>query len=181
MAKDALLQTKECVRELESVLRQRRGESVIANELRKCSSSRKLIKKTIHKALKGIKRKCSKQCEENSATVSLLNEVEAVTCSTVESVLFFIAGQKLISKLSPWSLVSELVQPKRVACKDEDEVDMLDAILYAIASHTTDKSFNLHDPLTKFESCIQELEDDLESLQRHLIRNRVSLLNILNH
>ncbi|XP_023530302.1 uncharacterized protein LOC111792909 [Cucurbita pepo subsp. pepo] len=101
MAKDALLQTKECARELESVLRRRRGESVIANELRKCSSSRKLIKKTIHKALKGIKRKCSKQCEENSA----------VTYSTVESVLFFIAGQKLISKLSPWSLVSKLVQP----------------------------------------------------------------------
>ena len=58
---------------------------------------------------------------------------------------------------------------------------MLDAILYAIASHTTDKSFNLHDPLRKFESCIQELEDDLESLQKHLIRNTVSLLNILNH
>ncbi|KAL0560917.1 hypothetical protein IC582_001334 [Cucumis melo] len=182
IAKDALLQTKECVRELESVLRRRRDEAVISRDLQKCLSSRKMIKKVVQKALKGIKSNCSQQSEETSATVSLLKEVEAVTFSTVESVLSFIAGRKLPSR---WSFVSKLIQSKRVANKDEDsyenEVDMMDATLSTIASHTTDKSVNLQDQLRKFESSIQDLEEDLESLQRHLIKNRVSLLNILNH
>ncbi|XP_038888982.1 uncharacterized protein LOC120078746 [Benincasa hispida] len=185
IAKDALLQTKECVLELESVLRRRRGEDVIASDLQKCLSSRKMIKKAVHKTLKGIKSNYSQQSEENSATVNLLKEVEAITFSTVESVLSFIAGQKLPSKLSRWSFVSKLVQTKRVASKDEDayenEVEMLDAALFAIASHTSDKSFSLQNLLRKFESSIQDLEEDLESLQRHLIKNRVSLLNILNY
>ncbi|XP_022135909.1 uncharacterized protein LOC111007747 [Momordica charantia] len=191
IAKDALLQTKECARELESVLRRRRGETVSASDLKKCLSSRNMIKKTIHKALKGIKRKCSQKSEESSATVGLLKEVEAITYSTVESVLSFIAGSKLPSKLSRWSLVSKVVQPKRVACNSEDtyanEVEMVDATLNSIASHTTDKSNflmqveNVQDSLRKFESSIQDLEEDIESLYRHLIKNRVSLLNILNH
>ncbi|KGN43319.1 uncharacterized protein LOC101220720 [Cucumis sativus] len=182
IAKDALLQTKECVRELESVLRRRRDEAVISRDLQKCLSSRKMIKKAVQKALKGIKSNCSQQSEETSATVSLLKEVEAITFSTIESVLSFIAGPKLPSR---WSFVSKLVQSKRVANKDEDayenEVEMVDATLSAIASHTTDKSVNLQDQLRKIESSIRDLEEDLESLQRHLIKNRVSLLNILNH
>ena len=182
IAKDALLQTKECVRELESVLRRRRDEAVISRDLQKCLSSRKMIKKAVQKALKGIKSNCSQQSEETSATVSLLKEVEAITFSTIESVLSFIAGPKLPSR---WSFVSKLVQSKRVANKDEDayenEVEMVDATLSAIASHTTDKSVNLQDQLRKIESSIRDLEEDLESLQRHLIKNRVSLLHILNH
>ncbi|CAK9316049.1 unnamed protein product [Citrullus colocynthis] len=181
IAKDALLQTKECVRELESVFRRRRGEAVIASNIQKCLSSRKMIKKAVHKALKGIKSNCSQKSEENSATVSLLKEVEAITYSTVESVLSFIAGQKFPSKLSRWSFVSKLVQPKRVSSKDEDsyanEVEMVDATLSAIATDATDKSFILQDKLRQFESSIQDLEEDLESLKRLLIKNRGQLPN----
>lgn len=115
----------------------------------------------------------------------MLKEVEAITYGTVESVLSFVAGPKLPSKLSRWSLISKLVQSKRVASIDEDantnEVEMVDTTLNSIASHTTDKSFNFQDLLRKFGSSIQDLEEDLESLYRHLIRNRVSLLNILNN
>ncbi|CAK9316050.1 unnamed protein product [Citrullus colocynthis] len=185
IAKNALLQTRECTHELESVLRRRRTETIITSDLQKCFNSRKMIKKTVHKALKGIKSRSSQKSEESSATVSLLKEVEAITYSTVESVLSFVAGPKLPSKLSRWSLISKLVQSKRVASIDEDantnEVEMVDTTLNSIASHTTDKSFNLQDLLRKFGSSIQDLEEDLESLYRHLIRSRVSLLNILNN
>ncbi|XP_022968888.1 uncharacterized protein LOC111468070 [Cucurbita maxima] len=185
IAKDALLQTQECSHELESVLRRRKSETVIISGVQKCLNSRKMIKKTVHKALKGIKSRNSQKSEESSAIVSLLQEVEAVTYSTVESVLSFIAGPKVPSKMSRWSLISKLVQPKRVASKDEgayaNEVEMLDGILYSIASHTIDESFSLQESLRKFESSIQGLEEDLDSLNRHLIKNRVSLLNILNH
>ncbi|XP_038887201.1 uncharacterized protein LOC120077388 [Benincasa hispida] len=185
IAKDVLLQTRECTHELESVLRRRRSETNMTSDLQNCLNSRKMIKKTVHKALKGIKSRSSQKTEESPATISLLKEVEAITYSTVESVLSFVAGPKLPSKLSRWSLVSKLVKSKRVASKDEDananEVEIVDATLYSIASHTTDKSFNLQDLLRKFGSSIQDLEEDLESLYRHLIKNRVSLLNILNN
>ena len=184
IAKDALLQTRECIHELESDLRRRSSERIITSDVQKCLKSRKMIKRTVQKALKGIKIS-SQKSEESLATVSLLKEVEAITYSTVESVMSNVVGPKLPSKFSPWSLVSKLVQSKRVASHDEDananEVEMVGATLNSIASHTTDKSFNLQDLLRKSESSIQDFEEDLESLYRHLIKNRVSLLNILNN
>ncbi|XP_022136146.1 uncharacterized protein LOC111007910 [Momordica charantia] len=192
IAKDALLQTKECVHELESVLRRRRGgELFIASELQKCLSSRKLIKKTIYKALKNIE---SKSCEKSQATpaiVSLLKQVEAVSYNVIESLLSFIAGPKLPSNSSRWSLVSKIVQPKRVACEVEEastnEVAIVDATLYSVASQKTKKSDllvqvdNLQSSLKIFGSNIQEVEGDLEALYRLLIKTRVSLLNIFNY
>ncbi|KAK8320452.1 hypothetical protein V6Z11_A12G038900 [Gossypium hirsutum] len=46
-AKDALLQTKECTRELQSILRRRRGAEGLANDFRKYLTSRKAMKKEI--------------------------------------------------------------------------------------------------------------------------------------
>lgn len=145
IAKDALLQTKECVHELESVLRRGRGGKMfIESELRKCLSSRKLIKKTIYKALKTVE---TKSCETNQATpaiVSSLKQVEAVSYNIVESLLSFIAGPKFPSNSSRWSLVVKLVQPKRVACEVEEtsknEVALVDAALHSITSQKTKKS-----------------------------------------
>ncbi|CAK9316052.1 unnamed protein product [Citrullus colocynthis] len=192
IAKDALLQTKECVHELESILRRGRGGKMfIESELRKCFSSRKLIKKTIYKALKTVE---TKSCETNQATpaiVSLLKQVEAVSYNIVESLLSFEAGPKFPSNSSRWSLVAKLVQPKRVACEVEEtsknEVALVDAALHSITSQKTKKSDflvqddNLQSSLKIFSSNIQEVEGDLEALYRRLIKSRVSLLNILNY
>ncbi|KAJ6671611.1 hypothetical protein OIU85_015363 [Salix viminalis] len=52
-AKDALLQTKESAHELQSNLRRRCcGETGLANEVKKYLTSRKVVKRTIHQALK---------------------------------------------------------------------------------------------------------------------------------
>ena len=187
MAKDALSQTKESAHELESTLRRRRGDNIV-RDVQKYLNSRKMIKKAIHKALKGMERSSSQKSEESSEVVSLLKEAETVTYNSIESLLSFIAGPKLPSKMSRWSLVSKFIQPKKVASKDEDtngnEVEMVDAALYSITSHKSDCIVQVEDVqilLRKLESSIQDLEEDLESLYRRLIKNRVAFLNILNH
>ncbi|VVA19459.1 Hypothetical predicted protein [Prunus dulcis] len=60
-----------------------------------------------------------------------------------ESLLSFIAGSK--SKSSSWSLVSKLVQPKRVSCEGEEtadtnELEKVDAALNALITHKSKKS-----------------------------------------
>ncbi|XP_022135912.1 uncharacterized protein LOC111007751 [Momordica charantia] len=187
LAKDALSQTKESAHELESVLRRRRGDDIVGN-VQKYLNSRKMVKKAIQKALKAMERTSSQKSDESSEIGSLLKEAEAVTYSSIESLLSFIAGPKLPSKISRWSLVSKLMQPKRVASKDEDtngnEVEIVDASLYSITSHSSNFLVQVEDvqnSLRKLESSIPDLEDDLESLYRRLIKNRVSFLNILNY
>ena len=56
IARDALLQTKECTRELQSTLRRRHGSKMeLAREVEKYLASRKAVKKAMQKALKGMK------------------------------------------------------------------------------------------------------------------------------
>ncbi|KAJ6346269.1 hypothetical protein OIU78_008828 [Salix suchowensis] len=73
--KDALLQSKEYIRELQSVIRRRQGG--VDGEIRKYMASRKVVKKSIKKALKNMK-SAGKQlinhhgiaCEEEETNVN---------------------------------------------------------------------------------------------------------------
>ncbi|XP_031744643.1 uncharacterized protein LOC105436062 [Cucumis sativus] len=166
---------------------ERRGD-VTVGDVQKYLNSRKMIKKEIHKTLKGMERSSSQKSDESSEIVSMLKEAETVTYNNIESLLSFIAGSKLPSKISKWSFVSKFMQPKKVVSKEDDtsgnEVEMVDAALYSITSHKSDCIVQIEDVqilLRKLESSIQDLEEDLESLYRHLIKNRVAFLNILNH
>ncbi|MFQ6658157.1 hypothetical protein Gotur_027544, partial [Gossypium turneri] len=101
--------THECAEstnELQSALRRRKiGESEIASEVRKYISSRKVSKKTIHKALGNLKVVQRKNTVSPSETVSMLKEIEAVTCSMFEDLLSLISGPKPRS----WLSVSKLL------------------------------------------------------------------------
>ncbi|KAK0580729.1 hypothetical protein LWI29_036407 [Acer saccharum] len=119
---NALLQTKECVQGLSSVLRRRRGDE-ISSEVKKYLTSRKAVKKTIKKALKGVEIKHSSKTSEEHEMITMLREVKAITFAVFESILSLISRPRSTSsKLSGWSLVSKLVQPKRIACEEEIEV-----------------------------------------------------------
>ncbi|KAM1650947.1 hypothetical protein ACFX1X_003650 [Malus domestica] len=110
---------------------------------------------------------------ETVAIVSKLRDVEAVTVAVFESLLSFIFGLK--SQPSSWSLVSKMIQSKRVACEEETKVNdfsKVDAGLH---------SGNEYNQLDNLESCIQDHEERLQFPFRQLIKTRVSLLNILNH
>ncbi|XP_050363958.1 uncharacterized protein LOC126782703 [Argentina anserina] len=174
VAKDALSQTKECIQDLQSIIRRRHGDesAVLTSEARKYLTSRKTVRKVLHKALDNLKA-CSSFNKEEVTIVCKLREVAAVTVSVFESVLSFISGP---SKPSSWSLVSKIVQLKKVACEEEAKVNEfaeVDAALKSLKS--------AHNQLNNLESCIQDQEEGLETLFRQLLKTRVSLLNILNH
>lgn len=199
-AKDAVLHTKECAREVQSIIRTRRGGEVgLVSEVRKYLASRKVMKKAVSKALgnlKGVQAKCSVLNRDNEtvALVGVLREVEAVTLAVFESLLSFTSGPKAgMSKLSGWSLVSKLMMNgKKVGC-DEDEADAnefakVDAALQGMLCYDAEKSeqYNVQiengrSELQKLELCVQDLEGRLEYIFRRLIKIRVSLLNILNN
>ncbi|KAJ4729005.1 hypothetical protein OWV82_001854 [Melia azedarach] len=181
---NALVQSKESVQELQSVLRRRRGdETELTSEIKKYWASRNAAKKAIHKALKGMETKCSSQFNEEH--VSLLKEVETITFAAFESMLLVISGPQTPSKLSSLSLVSKIIRPKRIACKEDikemNEFEKVDAALSAHRKIKSENIFVLQDQLKELECCIQDLEEGLESLSRRLIKARVSLLNILNN
>lgn len=192
IAKDALFQTKECTHELQSIMRRKRGcEIELTREVGKYLTSRKVVKKAIHKTLKGVVSKCTNRSHETLSMVSMLREVEVVTLSILESLLSFIAGPKLRLKSSSWSFVSMLVHPKRVASEDAEtdtnELEKVNAALQSLMSHKRSRSDyimhveNMKNWLEESESSIHDLDEMLECLFRHLIKTRVSLINIFNH
>ncbi|KAG2679604.1 hypothetical protein I3843_11G058400 [Carya illinoinensis] len=173
--KDAMIHTKECTRELQSNMRRRRGgDNGFEREVRKYLMSRKVVKKAVQKALKGMESKRADKNHENLAMVSTLREIEAATLNVFESLLSYITGSKLRSKSSSWSLVSKLFLPKRVACDNEDtersELEMVNSALYSIVSERTSKSDdmvtveNVRNLLEKLEPNVQDLEEGLELL-----------------
>ncbi|OIV99495.1 hypothetical protein TanjilG_17305 [Lupinus angustifolius] len=195
-AKDSLLHTKECMRELQSIMRRRKGgDDGIIVEAKKFLTSRKVVKKAISKALVNLKAISKKgnfssniKDQQTMALVGLLKDVEVVTLSVFESMLNFICGSTQ-SKAGNWSLVSKLIHTKRIGCSqvvEESEFSHVDVALHSFVLHMTNKSSsdnisNLPNHLEKLESRIQDFEEGLEFLFRRMIKIRVSLLNILNH
>ncbi|KAJ4715877.1 hypothetical protein OWV82_010967 [Melia azedarach] len=191
---NALLQIKEDTQELESILRRRRGgESSLANEVGEYLSSRKKANKAIQKSIRDLKSRCkifSSSDNEDAGMLVILNilrEVEQVTLAVFESVLSYTCGTKTQSKAKGWSLVSKLMQSKRVSKpEDGNEFEKVDAELYSLMHQKTRKcssatAENALHLLENLELSIQDLEEALERLQRRLIKTRVSLLNIINH
>ncbi|KAL9415588.1 hypothetical protein AB3S75_043808 [Citrus x aurantiifolia] len=191
-AKDALTQMKEDTQVLESTLRRRRGdESRVSNEVGAYLRSRKKANKAIHKSLRVLKTSpCSSSESETIAMIIILRELEGVTYTVFESLLSYLSGTKGQSYQSRWSLVSKLIHTKRVTCEAEaieiNEFEKVDAALCSLIGNKSRKSTflnpeDVHNMLGELESCTQDLEGGLESLQRRLIKTRVSLLNFLSH
>ncbi|EXB95399.1 hypothetical protein L484_014372 [Morus notabilis] len=203
-AKDAVLHTKECAREVQSIMRRRRGAEVgLAGEVTKYLASRKVVKKAIRKALENMKAAVKSSSSsptnkdmtvETAALVGVLREVESVSLAVFESLLCFISGPKAQTKLSGWSLVSKLMNnKKKVGCDQEaqetdvNEFAKVEEALQRLMCHDTSKvenSLHIENAQTELQSlelCVQDFEERLERLFRRLIKNRVSLLNILNN
>ncbi|KAJ1428188.1 hypothetical protein SESBI_09194 [Sesbania bispinosa] len=181
VAKDALLHTKECARELQSIMRRKRGGEVeVTAEVRKFLASRKATVK------KG-KVSPSNKDHQTTTLVSLLKDVEVITLSILESLLIFISGPAQSKSSNYWSLVSKLMHNKKVSSTqeaDHNEFSNVDAALQSFVFHMTRKSDNinhLQSQLENLESVIQDFVEALEILFKRFIKIRVSLLNILNH
>ncbi|WVZ20200.1 hypothetical protein V8G54_007522 [Vigna mungo] len=92
VAKDVLLHTKECARELQSIMRRKRGgEMEVAVEVRKFLASRKVVKKAILKALENlqatVKKATFSPSNKDHRTTTLANlfkDVKVITLSILE-------------------------------------------------------------------------------------------------
>ncbi|VVA99362.1 unnamed protein product [Arabis nemorensis] len=99
-------------------------------------------------------------------------EVEAITVALFDSLFGYMSGSKTCGK---WSLVSKLMTQKKVTCEAQtNEFTRVDSEFHS------EKTLKKED-VQILESCIQDLEDGLESLSKSLIKYRVSILNILGH
>ncbi|KAF4368300.1 hypothetical protein G4B88_008604 [Cannabis sativa] len=177
-AKDALLLTKESTQELQSILRRRRsGEMELTSEIKKFLASRKMMKKTLRKALENKTTFSSLKKEQvSSETVSMLREVESMAVTVLESLLSFISGPK---SSSSWSLVTKMMNTKRVGAEDANESNeftsadaALNLLITAKKVKKSDSSLeeNVQKQLQNLELCIEDLEQGVESLYRRLIK-----------
>ncbi|CAN1276156.1 hypothetical protein LINPERPRIM_LOCUS15933 [Linum perenne] len=164
-AKDALSQMKESVAELQSAIRRRQGDLVA--ETKRYLNSRKIVKKAILKALKGMETK-------KSTSSNMLRETETVVLEVLEILLSFISQSN--SKSSSWSLVSKIMAAKKnEVSASTNEFAEVDACL-----KTSKSSEEIQAHLKNLQPCIQDLEEGVESLFRCLIKTRASILNVHN-
>ncbi|CAN0890331.1 hypothetical protein LINGRAHAP2_LOCUS16372 [Linum grandiflorum] len=158
-AKDALSHTKESVAELQSAIRRRQGDLVV--ETKKYLNSRKIVKKSIQKALKANK------------VDMLIRESESMVLEVLKSLLSFIS-QSTSKAGSSWSVVSKLIQ-KRVVAASDNKFAEVDACL-----KTSKSSDEIQAHLKNLHPCILDLEEGTECLFRCLIKTRTSILNVHN-
>ncbi|RZC67857.1 hypothetical protein C5167_011555 [Papaver somniferum] len=158
--KDVLSQMKQSVQDLQSSIRRH------SNEVDTYMSSRKKVTKVIRKCLADLKRTATKKND-----VSLLKEVEDTTLAVLVSILSFVSEPKQNK-----SMISKLM-PTKGAAQQISEVMKIDIALKSKGIEVKD----VQKPLEAVEMNLQDLEVGLESVFRCLIKNRVSLLNILNH
>ncbi|KAL1215673.1 hypothetical protein V5N11_024217 [Cardamine amara subsp. amara] len=161
VVKDALSQMKEGLLEIQSILRRKRGD--LSGEVKKYLASRKFLKKSFQKVLKSFK---TGQNKENESLV-VFGEAEAVTVALFESLFNFMSGSKASGK---WSLVSKKMSQSKATC-EVNEFTRVDL------EFQSEKSLKMED-VQNLESCIQDLEDGIDSLSKSLIKYRVSILNI---
>ncbi|KAI6688438.1 hypothetical protein NL676_025266 [Syzygium grande] len=185
--REAFSQMKECVQVLKSSIRRRkRGDSSFSFEIEAYINSRKKLNKVITKHLRNLKKKGPKKASLNEATLSVLTEAGKISLSVFGSLLGFLALTSASMKPRGWSLVSKLLEAKRISCdggEETNEVQGLDALLLSLrlSKDINNQAGDLSKRLEELEPSIQEIEDDLECMFRRLVKLRVSLLNIVNH
>ncbi|KAL0438288.1 UNVERIFIED_CONTAM: hypothetical protein Slati_2311800 [Sesamum latifolium] len=146
-----------------------------------------MVKKFI-KNFKNFDQNCTQYLKEESdvkAIAAMLKETEAFDFSVLKSLLTILSGEKGRSKIRSWSFLSKFTQTSRVHSERDQECGAEELCLLNL--HKSGKNMDItavQDVLKQLkasEMTIQELEEELESFFRSLVKTRVSLLNALNH
>ncbi|XP_047312695.1 uncharacterized protein LOC124916001 [Impatiens glandulifera] len=164
--KEIFSQAKHDVQELLSSLR-RRKDTTDASGMYLASG--KMAKKAVLKALKGLKNVKISEGADQQEAIRFFNNVQSVTICVLESSLSYVMGTRAHS-----SLVSKIMHKK---CKEASHNEF-DQINEALGVQETE---SIQRQLGKMELRIQDIEEGLDNLFKHLIKTRVSLLNILSY
>ncbi|WZZ46910.1 hypothetical protein YC2023_043169 [Brassica napus] len=100
VAKDALSQMKEGLKEIQSTLQRKCGD--LSAEVKKYLATRNILKKSLQKS--------------TNKSLVVFGEAEAVTVALFESIFSFMSGSKACRK---WSLVSKLMSQNKTTCEAE--------------------------------------------------------------
>ncbi|MCD7448749.1 hypothetical protein HAX54_045690 [Datura stramonium] len=168
--RELVSQYKENVRDLQSSLRRRKGDSTIDDSFERFTSFSKKIKRDVKRSVSTLKQMDQDTAvpvlldadKDTVAVIRALREANAVCISFFQKILSFLCVPLLKPKPSKWSLLSRLVQKERIASECQEE------------------SMSLETKLETFEAYLISFEDGLEAIFRRLIRSRTSLLNILS-
>ncbi|KAL2944804.1 UPF0739 protein C1orf74 [Bienertia sinuspersici] len=174
-SQEVLVQSKEQIQDIQSVLRRRCSNEVnMTNEFSAYLQSRKSSKKMIKKSLKDIKE--VEKTNEANAIDSMLKDVQAITADVFKSLLSYISG----SQKSSW-FFSKLVRQKaeKETAAPISKFEAVDATLELICQK---KTANVDmSQIVQLESKVQEIDEVVECLFRHLVKARVTLLNVLSN
>ncbi|OIT19120.1 PREDICTED: uncharacterized protein LOC109221850 [Nicotiana attenuata] len=185
--REIVSQFKENVKDVQSLLRRRKGDlSMEASCSINYVSFRKKMKKDA-KNLVTILKKMDHEVVEVmevdqlvSAVIRVLREVTTMGISVFQMVFVFLSAP--ISKpISKWSLVSRLVNKG-----DQDNVNEIESADFALNSlfkngyNEVEKLHFVQSKLENLEAHFECIEDGLDNIFRCLIRSRSTLLNVVS-
>lgn len=126
--------------------------------------------------------------DEVNSIVSVLKDVEAISIDIFKTLLSSIAGMKLQSKRSSWSMISKFIhQNAEEKAAPNSGFDAVDTTLDSLICQKKKSGFimsqveSMKSEMMKLESEIQDLDEGLECLSRNLVRTRATLLNMLSY
>ncbi|XP_023751335.1 uncharacterized protein LOC111899714 [Lactuca sativa] len=185
--KDALSTSTAYAKDLQSVLRRKRGDvHGLTSSVEDYLSNRRKVNKAAYKALLGLQ----KHYGSSTSNVNVLKEMRSNTLAVFESLLAFILGSNTPSRPKGSFLVSKMhhIGGKRAQCVQtvkESVVQKVHDDLHTLIRNKNIKSDRLvlegiKKGLAEMEFSLGDLIDQLEGLCRCLIKTRVSILNIIN-
>ncbi|KAK4711674.1 hypothetical protein R3W88_006187 [Solanum pinnatisectum] len=168
--RELVSQYKEKVRDLQSSLRRRKGDSTTDDSIERFTSFSKKFKRDAKTSVLTLKQTDQETAvpvlldaeQDTMAAIRALREANAVCISIFQMILSFLCVPPLMPKQSKWSLLSRLVHKERIAPEVQEE------------------NKSLETRLETFEAYLDSFENALEAVFRCLIRSRSSLLNVLS-
>ncbi|TMW95133.1 hypothetical protein EJD97_009344 [Solanum chilense] len=167
--RELVSQCKENVRDLQSSLRRRKGDSTTDDSIERFTSFIKIKRdaKRLVSTLKQMDRVTAVSVlldadQDALPAIRAIKEANAACLSTFQMLLSFLCVPLLKPKPSKWSLLPRLVNKER------------------IVPLVLEENMSLDTKLDNFEAYLVSFEDGLEATFRCLIRCRSSLLNVFS-
>ncbi|KAF7848419.1 hypothetical protein BT93_L1964 [Corymbia citriodora subsp. variegata] len=202
-SRQTLLHLNEQVCTLRSALRRRKGESDIETGIAEYANFRKRMKKDAKRLMAVLRKTMTKfeDCQLGnedhhlSSVMTVVRDANLLGPSIFQSLLSFLTMpvSRPNKKISKWSVVSRLVNPRgAISCDQEDkqkdvnELECVDCALTTMSRHISREGVDCEKlqvtqcQLEDLEIGIGRIEDALEGLYKYLIRTRASLLNIMS-